>query len=283
MAAHKRTEVGPWWNPAPVQTHVSQLVLQSQEQVGEQARRPLCLLPLLGRGVRGGGEKIFTEVFPDSACGFVQRAHLLAEPGLVVLHHVEDALNVGVNRMAGAGRLSGRGGGHNRHQRLLRTNNFPAFTFPATKGIFLGFGPLGDGPWRRRGVFWGRKKLMSPLCRGRLSKMVVEIKQYSGGLGFRCAFLPRCDLGRRLEVRVQLLLQLWSNSPSLEVEFREPESTLSTAPTWSALSRTSRRSRSSFSSFSSKMASFVWKKTPEWSVAPVLSVHAGADGLNHLC
>lgn len=90
---------------ARVQTHLSQLVLQGQEQVGQQARRHLRPLPLLGGvgGGGGGGRELFREVFLDSACRFVQSADLLAEPGLVVLHHVKDALNVGVDRMAGAG------------------------------------------------------------------------------------------------------------------------------------------------------------------------------------
>lgn len=86
---------------AHAQTHLSKLILQSQEQVGERAQWLLCLFQLSG----SLGREFFIEVFLDSSCRSVQSAHLFTQPGLVVLHHVEYALNIGVNWMTGACRL----------------------------------------------------------------------------------------------------------------------------------------------------------------------------------
>lgn len=81
------------------QTHLSELILQSQEQVGERAQRLIGLVT-----GRPGGE-VPIEVSLDCSRRPVQSAHLFTQPGLVVLQHVEEALNVGVNRVAGAGGL----------------------------------------------------------------------------------------------------------------------------------------------------------------------------------
>ena len=70
--------------------------------------------PRVLAGGRGGGAQGLVEGPPGRTAGPAHGAHPLAQLGLVVLHHVENTLHVGVHRVAGAGRLKwgeGDGGG----------------------------------------------------------------------------------------------------------------------------------------------------------------------------
>lgn len=89
------------------QAHLAQLVLQSQQQVGERAERPVDRLPVrLPRWIRGRWrDEVLLKVFLCRGTRPVQRAHSFTQLRLVVLHHVKDALYVGVNWMARARRL----------------------------------------------------------------------------------------------------------------------------------------------------------------------------------
>ena len=76
------------------QAHLSKFILQSQDQVGQRAQRLIhrWTVRLLERC-----KKFLTEAFLGSASRSVQGAHSLTQLRLVVLHHVEDALHIGVD------------------------------------------------------------------------------------------------------------------------------------------------------------------------------------------
>lgn len=79
------------------QTHLSKLILQSQEQVRQRAQRLIhrWTVRLLESTERC--KKFLTEVFPDSTSRPVQGAHSLTQLRLVVFHHVEDALYISMD------------------------------------------------------------------------------------------------------------------------------------------------------------------------------------------
>lgn len=141
------------------------------------------------------------------------------------------------------------------------------FTFPATKGIFLCFGTLGKAAWHGWHDFCGRRERVWASRRNTPSpgnKRLHQKSKYFGDLWSLCLFLLCWNWCRQVEVRDQLILQLWgthtfhSSGCFLWKIKRELCSKENDALTWSAFSCTSRRSRSSFRSFSSKIASFVW-------------------------
>lgn len=83
------------------QAHLSELVLQSQQQVRQWAKWLICSFRL---PVRRWGE-VLLETFLGGTTRPLQSAHSLTQLGLMVLHHVKDTLYVGVDWVARACRL----------------------------------------------------------------------------------------------------------------------------------------------------------------------------------
>ena len=87
------------------QAHLSQLILQGQQQVRQRAQ-VLRRWPRpggLGRW-RGCGQGL-TQASAGPATHLVQGVHAVAQLGLMVLHHVQQTLHVAAHRVASAGGL----------------------------------------------------------------------------------------------------------------------------------------------------------------------------------
>lgn len=92
------------WRKKYLQAHLSQLVLQSQEQVWKRTQWLMLLFYLCVTLMRTWGRqrKGFLEIFPDSILRSVQSADSFAQLGLVMLHHMKYTLHIGMDWVAWA-------------------------------------------------------------------------------------------------------------------------------------------------------------------------------------